>query len=141
MIKNVRTVITTIALSLLLSLIFWTCKSSNESSNLQEKVSIESSDAVELILIGTWKHSKEEDSEGVKVYRKSDYNFPPSRGRVSIEFKVDHSLIYSPIGANDFHEGHQGKWSLNETTLTLEYNNVSKTYSVLELNKNIIKLK
>ncbi|MCC7125641.1 MAG: hypothetical protein IT178_12390, partial [Acidobacteria bacterium] len=32
-------------------------------------------------LIGTWRHSHEEDTADGQVYRRDDYPFPPSRGR------------------------------------------------------------
>ena len=35
-----------------------------------------------------WTHSREEDSEGIKVYRPNEYNFPPSRGREGFELGV-----------------------------------------------------
>lgn len=36
-----------------------------------------------------WGHSFEEDSDGVTVYRPSDFSFPRARGRAGIEFKAD----------------------------------------------------
>ncbi|MGL5793498.1 MAG: hypothetical protein ACRC06_03680 [Waterburya sp.] len=57
-----------------------------------------------------WIHSREEDTDKVKVYRPSDYQFPPSRGRDGFEIKEDGEFIQYGIGATDRPQEMIGSW-------------------------------
>lgn len=57
-----------------------------------------------------WIHSREEDTDKVKVYRPSDYQFPPSRGRDGFEIKEDGEFIEYGIGATDRPQEMSGTW-------------------------------
>jgi hypothetical protein len=48
-----------------------------------------------------WIHSREEDTEGISVYRPSNFKFPPSRGRVGFEVKKSGEFIQYAIGRDD----------------------------------------
>jgi len=48
-----------------------------------------------------WIHSREEDTEGVLVYRPSNFKFPPSRGREGFELKKSGEFILYAIGRDD----------------------------------------
>lgn len=48
-----------------------------------------------------WIHSHEEDTDDVKVYRPSDYTFPPSRGRMGFEIKENGEFIQHDIAPTD----------------------------------------
>jgi hypothetical protein len=61
-----------------------------------------------------WIHSREEDTEKVKVYRPSDYQFPPSRGRDGFEIKEDGEFIRYGIGATDRPQEITGTWKAEE---------------------------
>ena len=61
-----------------------------------------------------WIHSREEDTEKVKVYRPSDYQFPPSRGRDGFEIKEDGEFIQYGIGATDKTQEITGTWKAEE---------------------------
>lgn len=61
-----------------------------------------------------WRHSREEDGEGLVVYRGEDFNFPPARGRDGIEFRRDGTFIEWAIGAGDAQSGIAGHWQASE---------------------------
>jgi hypothetical protein len=61
-----------------------------------------------------WIHSREEDTEKVKVYRPSNYHFPPSRGRDGFEIKEDGEFIQYGIGATDRPQEITGTWKAEE---------------------------
>jgi hypothetical protein len=48
-----------------------------------------------------WVHSHEEDTDSVKVYRPSTFNFPPSRGRDKFEIREDRTFVIHSVGRSD----------------------------------------
>ncbi|MFI1255513.1 hypothetical protein ACH4U6_17285 [Streptomyces netropsis] len=62
-------------------------------------------------LFQRWTHSYEEDTEGVTVYRPTDYPFPPARGRRGMEIVADGTYIDHAIGAADVPDIIPGHWS------------------------------
>jgi hypothetical protein len=62
-------------------------------------------------VVGRWTHSFEEDHDGVTVYRRDDFAFPPARGRRGVEFRADGSFTDWLIGRGDAPEGKAGRWS------------------------------
>jgi hypothetical protein len=67
--------------------------------------------------LGRWKHSHEEDTPDVRVYRPASYNFPRSRGRIGFEFREGGELIYHGIGRADGSEQSSGRWIIEEPNL------------------------
>ncbi len=61
-------------------------------------------------ILGHWIHSHEEDAQGVMVYRPSNYNFPPSRGRRGFDFREGGELVFFGIGRADGSEQFSGNW-------------------------------
>ena len=61
-------------------------------------------------LFKNWVHSYEDDAEGIVVYRPSDYDFPPARGRAGISFRPDGSFIDFGIAATDGTQASSGHW-------------------------------
>ncbi len=57
-----------------------------------------------------WRHSREEDREGLTVYRGEEFSFPPARGRDGIEFRPDGTFTEWAIGAGDAQRGIPGRW-------------------------------
>ena len=57
-----------------------------------------------------WIHSREEDTESMRVYRPSDYKFPPSRGREGFELKENGEFIRYGIGPTDRPQKIRGTW-------------------------------
>ncbi|AQA03076.1 hypothetical protein BVC93_12245 [Mycobacterium sp. MS1601] len=60
---------------------------------------------------GRWRHSFEEDHDGITVYRPESYTFPPARGRGGVEFGPDGGFIDWGPGAADVPQGRHGFWS------------------------------
>jgi hypothetical protein len=70
-------------------------------------------------LEGRWRHSFEEDHEGIRVYRPDDYDFPPSRRRGGVEFGADGTFIDWGPAAPDVN-GRPGSWTVDEAMRQLE---------------------
>ena len=68
---------------------------------------------------GIWVHSHEEDGEGVQVYRPPTYDFPPARGRESIELQAGGALVDRGPGPTDVPAEAEGTWALRGETLVL----------------------
>jgi hypothetical protein len=66
-------------------------------------------------LMRHWVHSHEEDSDGERVYRPADYDFPPARGRRGFEPRPDGELLLYGPGATDRPEATTGRWSVSES--------------------------
>ncbi|QTE30844.1 hypothetical protein [Pengzhenrongella sicca] len=66
--------------------------------------------APEVQLLGRWVHSSEDDHDGVAVYRRPEFNFPPARGRRGLEFGADGSFVEWAIGRGDGSEARPGRW-------------------------------
>lgn len=67
-------------------------------------------------LVGKWLHSHEEDTKTEKVYRRSGFGFPPSRGREGYEFRADHSATYIGIAPVNGQTREPCSWLLREDT-------------------------
>ena len=67
---------------------------------------------LEDCLMGLWLHSHEEDTQDVRVYRPSDFPFPPARGRDGFEFRPNGELVYLGIARGDGTDESNGTWSL-----------------------------
>jgi hypothetical protein len=52
-------------------------------------------------LAGRWTHSFEEDHDGITVYRRADFTFPPARGRRGVEFRPDGTFTELSPGRAD----------------------------------------
>ncbi|MBI1917407.1 MAG: hypothetical protein HYS12_22125 [Planctomycetes bacterium] len=65
-------------------------------------------------ILGSWLHSHEEDTDTTTVYRRADYEFPPSRGRKGFELRADGALSEKGIGPTDRSVHTAGRWHLSE---------------------------
>lgn len=92
-----------------------------------------------------WTHSHEEDSEGIKVYRPSGYNFPPSRGRDGFELKENGEFIRYGVGATDKQEAVVGTWiAEGENKIQVSFdpqNNQSFTIDIVSSDENVLKIR
>ena len=61
-------------------------------------------------LFKSWGHSREEDADGVTVYRPSGFKFPISRGRDGLEFRPDGTLLRFDAGLDDRGRTLAGSW-------------------------------
>lgn len=57
--------------------------------------------ALDQQLLGTWMHSREEDTATEQVYRPAGYDFPPARGRRGFELLPDSVCRRIGIAAAD----------------------------------------
>ena len=61
-----------------------------------------------------WIHSREEDTGETRVYRPSNYKFPPSRGREGFELKENGEFIRYRIGPTDRPQKIVGTWKVEK---------------------------
>jgi hypothetical protein len=66
-----------------------------------------------------WIHSHEEDTDSERVFRPDTYEFPPSRGRMSVELRPDGTYVESAPGPVDVPEQSEGQWALEGDRLVL----------------------
>jgi hypothetical protein len=62
-------------------------------------------------LFKAWGHSREEDGDGLTVYRPAGYKFPLSRGRDGIEFRPDGTVVNAGPGPDDRTRAATGRWN------------------------------
>lgn len=58
-----------------------------------------------------WRHSFEEDHDGIQVYRPESFDFPPARGRGGVEFGPDGKFVEWSPGRADVPESQPGTWT------------------------------
>lgn len=94
-------------------------------------------------LFAHWVHSHEEDGAGYRVFRRSDYAFPPSRGREGFEIKADGSFVHHQIGPVDAPVTVEGKWKLQGDNMLIIRPQTGDVWSfqILEVNKDVLKVK
>ena len=64
----------------------------------------------EQCLARLWGHSREEDGDGITVYRPGGFAFPPSRGRDFVEFGADGTLRFYGAEPDDRTQVVTGEW-------------------------------
>jgi hypothetical protein len=81
-----------------------------------------------------WVHSREEDKEGTKVYRPSDYDFPPARGRKGFEIKEDGEFIKYEIAPDDRLKPVVGHWKeMGEDKIRVEFEGAEQESFTLDI--------
>ena len=88
-----------------------------------------------------WIHSHEEDTKDERMYRSSDYNFKPSRGREGFILKTGGELKITPLSPNDKPVTYTGTWKVEGANLVLNYEDKKEVYKILEIRSNTLKLK
>jgi hypothetical protein len=69
-------------------------------------------DAAKLrCLFKSWGHSREEDADGLTVYRPAEFKFPMSRGRDGIELHPDGTFVRLEPGPDDRRRRVSGSWT------------------------------
>jgi hypothetical protein len=61
-------------------------------------------------LFGHWVHSFEEDTEGVRAYRRRGFPFPPAFGRTGLEIHPSGQFVRHDIGPADEPVAVPGRW-------------------------------
>ncbi len=92
-----------------------------------------------------WIHSREEDTDDVRVYRPSDYKFPPARGRDGFEIKENGEFIQYGIGPTDAPEKIMGPWKIaeeNQIIVSLEVpRQISYTMQIVSCDEKLLKVR
>ena len=92
-----------------------------------------------------WVHSREEDAGDVSVYRPSNFQFPPSRGRDAMELRADGDFVQHGPGPADRTVASPGRWqALSSAEVELRPNAAQRTpkrFSLIEVNDQVLKLK
>ena len=90
------------------------------------------------LLQGHWTHSYEESEDDRIVFRSSDYDFPPSRGRSSIVLGPDGVILTEYPGPTDRVTRATGDWSLEGNLLTLNGPEWSGTFEVEAVDEHML---
>jgi hypothetical protein len=104
-------------------------------------------DAGELpkALFTDWRHSHEEDSPDVKVFRPSSYKFPRSRGRVGFEIKKNGEFVQYEIAPTDGLAKRTGRWKAEgKDTITVAFDGADAkplTIKIASLQDQVLKIK
>jgi hypothetical protein len=90
-----------------------------------------------------WGHSREEDADGLAVYRPQGFDFPPSRGRDWLEFRPDGSVVFLGAGPDDRTNAVRGAWrpagdNAVELSKTAE---PAQRWSIVECNDGVLKVR
>lgn len=92
-----------------------------------------------------WIHSREEDMGDVRVYRPSDYQFPPSRGREGFEIKPNGQFIRYGIGSTDKPQKKMGTWKAQgENQIRVFFDaqrQTSYTMQILSCDESVLKVR
>lgn len=119
-------------------------------------IGCEKDSSYENLLIGSWTHSIEEQTEPeILIYRPTDLKqYPPSWYRNVFSLNDDNTCDYLVLAADDGHFFEKGTWNYNKDTkiLTISYTqrqmpphlpqkDVVLKFEVIELKKNMLKLK
>lgn len=91
--------------------------------------------SVSDILAKRWVHSYEDDTNTDMVFRPENFFDPdqPSRGRVDLVFKPDHTFAGAGIGAADVPEVKQGVWSVDDAETEIQIQTESGSNRTLKL--------
>jgi hypothetical protein len=95
----------------------------------------------EKCIYKAWIHSYEEDDNTKKVYRHSSSEFPPTRGRESLDIKTHGEIVFYNIGPDDRPQKINGNFKIkDQNKLYVEFNNNTSQYiiTILYCDKNIL---
>ena len=94
---------------------------------------------------GSWTHSHEEDQGDVLVYRPShSYEFPPARGRETLEFGAAGELTERTPGPDDRTRDTPGRWTalgMNRYRLGSAGDSSAQVIEVIEHSQEVLKIR
>lgn len=67
----------------------------------------------------SWTHSHEEDTGDELIFRPSDQEFPPARGRESLDLAPEGALVTTGPGPDDRRVESTGEWTIEGNDLVL----------------------
>jgi hypothetical protein len=90
-------------------------------------------------IYNSWIHSYEEDDANNSFYRPASYRFPPSRGRKHLKISRDGEFRLYVVGETDAYKKISGHFQIkNENKLYVEFENMTKNFTILSCNKNLL---
>jgi hypothetical protein len=89
-------------------------------------------------VVGEWVHSHEESAGDRLVFRRKDYPFPPSRGRMSIDLLPGGEAVGGGPGPDDRAMTSPGRWRLEGDQLAIEGQWLSGTYEVETVGPDVL---
>jgi hypothetical protein len=89
-------------------------------------------------ILGEWVHSHEESAGDRLVFRRKDYPFPPSRGRMSINLLPGGEAEGGGPGPDDRAVTSPGRWRLEGNQLAIEGQWLSGTYEVEAVGPDVL---
>jgi hypothetical protein len=94
-------------------------------------------------LVRRWVHVREEDADGVEVYRPADHPLPPARGRDGIEFRPDGTFVDLKAGPVDAPVGGPGgRWKTDtDGRLELVGPDGSSGYDIVALDDDVLRIR
>jgi|SRR5947209_4143254 len=91
-----------------------------------------------------WGHSREEDRDGIEVYRSEGFSFPLSRGRDWIHFHLDGTVEFFGSGPDDRGRRIVGAWTTRGPD-TFEVRRQAgpgtERFTLVECDGNVLKLR
>jgi hypothetical protein len=98
------------------------------------------------LLVNTWKHSREEDTQGGRTYRPETYNFPPSRGpRTTYTFDKKGGMVKAYAGPTDGYVEEKGTYTIEGdkiiANLTNEKGKYTTSFQVISLADGVLRMK
>lgn len=93
-------------------------------------------------LVGSWVHSHEEDHDGIRVYRPSTTELPPSRGRDSVTLREDGTAVAGLPGPADAGvTTEDGTWRLEGDVLNVDCPGWTGTYEIVAADGTVLELR
>lgn len=94
------------------------------------------------LLIRSWTHAHEEDHDGLLVFRPSERDFPPARGRESFDLAPGGVLQRIGPGPDDRTLRTSGRWSLEGDRLDLYPTGSSQyRYRVVDVGPDLLEVR
>ena len=93
-------------------------------------------------LFKTWGHSREEDGDGLTVYRPQGFAFPLARGRDWLELRPDGTVVFLGAGPDDRTRAVSGTWSsTGDRSLTLSSSSGTRRWTIVECSDAVLKVR
>lgn len=93
-------------------------------------------------ILGKWAHSHEDDSGDTRVYRPSDYPFPPARGRAGMEFRGDGSFVEYSVGRADAPESSPGRWrAFDDRRVRVDLGGRTRVFEIVQCDGDILRIR
>jgi hypothetical protein len=84
------------------------------------------------MVVGAWTHSHEEDRGDYRVYRPSEGDFPPARGRDTFTLRPGGVLEQVVPGPDDRPVTRSGTWHLQDGRLSLQPSGSSAVHLIVQ---------